>query len=68
MAGDRDGNGWWTQISIDIIGHSDIETGKSMEIKVAPNTNTFLKARTISLLMTSKRTGPAAQASKPRAG
>ena len=43
MTGDRDGNGWWTQISIDIVGHSDIETGKSMEIKVAPNPNTFLK-------------------------
>src|SRR5580704_4276198 len=43
MTGDRDGNGWWTQISIDKIGHSDVETGKSLEIKVPPNTNTFLK-------------------------
>ena len=43
MTGDRDGNGWWTQISIDIIGHSDVETGKSLEFKVPPNTTTFLK-------------------------
>ena len=43
MTGDRDGNGWWTQISIDIVGHSDVETGKSLEIKVPPNTTSFLK-------------------------
>jgi streptogramin lyase len=43
MTGDRDGNGWWTQISIDIIGHSDAETGKALEIKVPRNNATFLK-------------------------
>jgi streptogramin lyase len=43
MTGDRDGNGWWTQISIDIIGHSDVETGKALEVKVPRNTTTFLK-------------------------
>ncbi len=43
MTGDRDGNGWWTQISIDIVGHSDLETGKSLEIKVPPNKDTLIK-------------------------
>jgi streptogramin lyase len=52
MTGDRDGNGWWTQffstnwclgLESEIIGHSDIVTGKSLEVAVPPNTNTFLK-------------------------
>jgi streptogramin lyase len=49
VAGDREGNGWWTQIDIDIIGHSDIESGKSLEIKLPPaNSSTFLKAGDLS--------------------
>ncbi len=48
ITGDREGNGWWTQISIDIIGHSDLDTGKSLEIRVPPNTNTFLKGGDLS--------------------
>jgi streptogramin lyase len=52
MGGDRDGNGWWTEfipsnwclgLLSQVVGHSDIETGKSLEIAVPPNTNTFLK-------------------------
>jgi streptogramin lyase len=42
-AGDRDGNGWWTEINVDIIGHSDIKTGATHEITVPPNTTTFLQ-------------------------
>lgn len=38
MAADRDGNGWWAQMPIDIIGKSDIATGKSHEIKLPPVT------------------------------
>ena len=34
IAGDADGNGWWAQMAIDTIGKSDIETGKSGEVKV----------------------------------
>lgn len=49
VAGDRYGNGWWTQDALDIIGYSDIKTGKSLEMNVLPadrrtgNSNTFLK-------------------------
>jgi streptogramin lyase len=52
MAGDRDGNGWWTEFLGDnwclgllslTVGHSDIATGKTLEITVPPNTNTFLQ-------------------------
>jgi streptogramin lyase len=43
VAADRDGNGWWTQINIDIVGHSDIKTGKSFEIRLPPNPHPFLK-------------------------
>jgi len=31
-AGDRDGNGWWTQMAFDIVGKADMTTGKTMEI------------------------------------
>lgn len=43
VAADRDGNGWWTQINIDIVGHSDIKTGKSFEIRLPPSRHPFLK-------------------------
>jgi streptogramin lyase len=43
VTGDRTGNGWWAQIGIDIVGHSDIETGKSFEIKLPLHTSAFLK-------------------------
>jgi len=36
LAGDSAGNGWWAEMGIDIVGHSDIETGKSMEVKLPP--------------------------------
>ena len=36
LAADREGNGWWLEMSIDIVGKSDIETGKSLEIKLPP--------------------------------
>jgi len=35
-AGDRDGNGWWAEMTLDIIGHGDSATGKSQEIRLAP--------------------------------
>jgi len=38
MAADRDGNGWWAQMPIDVIGKSDIASGKSQEIKLPPVT------------------------------
>lgn len=34
IAADRHGNAWWTQIGIDIIGFSDIETGAVKEIRL----------------------------------
>jgi streptogramin lyase len=34
VAGDQDGNGWWTQISLDIIGKGDSSTGKVSEVKL----------------------------------
>lgn len=36
IAGDRDGNVWWTQMAFDIIAKSDIKTGKSMEWRLPP--------------------------------
>jgi streptogramin lyase len=36
IAGDRDGNVWWTQMAFDIIAKSDIKTGKSLEWKLPP--------------------------------
>jgi streptogramin lyase len=35
-AGDRDGNGWWAEMTLDIIGKGDSATGKSLEVKLAP--------------------------------
>jgi len=34
IAGDQDGNGWWTQISLDIIGKGDSYTGEVSEVKL----------------------------------
>jgi streptogramin lyase len=36
LAADREGNGWWEEMNIDVIGKSDIETGKAVEIKIPP--------------------------------
>src|SRR4029453_15876692 len=36
LAADRDGNGWWAQMQVDIIGKGDSATGKSEEIKLSP--------------------------------
>ena len=36
IAGDRDGNVWWTQMAFDIVAKSDIKTGKSLEWKLPP--------------------------------
>ncbi|HVD72175.1 MAG TPA: hypothetical protein VNC81_01155, partial [Xanthobacteraceae bacterium] len=33
-AGDRDGNGWWTQMAFDIVGKGDVATGKTLEVKL----------------------------------
>lgn len=33
-AGDRDGNGWWTQMAFDIVGKGDIESGKTLQVKL----------------------------------
>ena len=33
-AGDRDGNGWWTQMALDTIGRGDPATGKVSEVKL----------------------------------
>ena len=33
-AGDRDGNGWWSQMAFDIVGKGDMETGKTMEVQL----------------------------------
>ena len=35
-AGDRDGNGWWAEMTLDIIGKGDSATGKSHELRLAP--------------------------------
>jgi streptogramin lyase len=36
MAADRDGNGWWAEMIIDIVGKGDAASGKSMEVKLPP--------------------------------
>jgi streptogramin lyase len=36
VAGDRDGNVWWTQMAFDTIAKSDIKTGKSLEWTLPP--------------------------------
>src|SRR5580704_12834838 len=33
-AGDRDGNGWWAEMTIDTIGHADAQSGKTSELKL----------------------------------
>ncbi|HLH95982.1 MAG TPA: carboxypeptidase regulatory-like domain-containing protein [Xanthobacteraceae bacterium] len=33
-AGDRDGNGWWAEMTLDTIGHGDAQTGKTSELKL----------------------------------
>jgi streptogramin lyase len=33
-AGDRDGNGWWTQMAFDIVGKADVATGKTIEVQL----------------------------------
>jgi sugar lactone lactonase YvrE len=35
-AGDRDGNGWWAEMTLDIIGKGDAATGKAQEVRLAP--------------------------------
>src|SRR5258708_13862398 len=35
-AGDRDGNGWWAEMTLDIIGKGDGATDKPQEVKLAP--------------------------------
>ena len=36
IAGDRDGNVWWTQMAFDIVAKSDMKTGKSLEWTLPP--------------------------------
>jgi virginiamycin B lyase len=36
VAGDREGNGWWAEMTLDIIGHADSKTGQASEIKLPP--------------------------------
>jgi streptogramin lyase len=33
-AGDRDGNGWWSQMAFDIIGRADTTTGQTLEVRL----------------------------------
>jgi streptogramin lyase len=35
-AGDRNGNGWWAEMTLDIIGKGEGATGKSQEVKLSP--------------------------------
>ena len=35
-AGDREGNGWWAEMTLDIIGHADAKTGAASELKLPP--------------------------------
>ncbi|MEA2949740.1 MAG: hypothetical protein QOI40_5070 [Alphaproteobacteria bacterium] len=35
-AGDRDGNGWWAEMTLDTIGKGEGATGKATEVKLAP--------------------------------
>jgi streptogramin lyase len=36
VAADRDGNGYWAEMALDIIGRSDVASGKSLEIRLPP--------------------------------
>ena len=38
VTGDREGNGWWTQMFIDRVGKGDVKSGKSLEVKMPPRT------------------------------
>ena len=33
-AGDRDGNGWWAQMAVDVIGKGDVASGKTITVKL----------------------------------
>jgi virginiamycin B lyase len=35
-AADRDGNGWWAEMVLDIIGKGNVATGKAEEVRLAP--------------------------------
>jgi streptogramin lyase len=36
LAADRDGNGWWLQMTLDIVNKGDIKTGKVTDLKLPP--------------------------------
>ena len=36
MAADRDGNGWWAQIALDIVATSDRACGKGVAVEIPP--------------------------------
>jgi streptogramin lyase len=36
LAADRDGNGWWLQMTLDIVSKGDIKTGKVTDLKLPP--------------------------------
>jgi streptogramin lyase len=36
LAADRDGNGWWLQMALDVVNKGDIKTGKTTELKLPP--------------------------------
>jgi Carboxypeptidase regulatory-like domain len=38
VAGDRDGNAWWTQMAFDIVAKADVKTGQSSEWTLPPVT------------------------------
>ena len=43
IAADRDGNGWWAGMAQDFIESSDIEAGKSSELKLPPDAKELSK-------------------------
>jgi streptogramin lyase len=36
IAGDSEGNGWWTQYDVDQVAKADVKTGKVYEVKIEP--------------------------------
>jgi streptogramin lyase len=36
LAADRDGNGWWAEMTIDTVDKGDAQSGKSIELKLPP--------------------------------
>jgi streptogramin lyase len=38
VTGDREGNGWWTQMYIDRVGKGDVTSKKSIEVEIPPQT------------------------------